>query len=299
MSAAIAKTRASSIDSSTHSDSGLPTRPAPELTRVTIEVVADAADLAATALLEQLSSGCRVSDELSGRVTLDVWFPVEGSPGVDDVRAALAAWGVQASVTAEREDPRWYTAAQEFHRPIEIARTLRVRPPWEPASEELIDVLIDPGMAFGSGQHGTTRSCLEALCELPRADLLDIGCGSGILAIAAAKLGYDPVRAIDNDPLSVDATRENAAANGVSLDVSRGAVGEGRIQGALVVVANLTATTLCELASLPPEPLPRHAILSGVRDFELDAVHSAWARHGLVPTRVHEQDGWCTSVMSR
>jgi ribosomal protein L11 methyltransferase len=297
MSAAIARTKASSIGSSTRSDSEL-ANSIPELTRVTIEVAPGFADLAATALLEQLSAGSRVNPESEGRVTLDVWFPTGDSPGAADVREALEAWRVPATVTSEREGPDWYTAAREFHRPIEIARALRVRPPWEPASTDLIDVVIDPGMAFGSGQHATTRGCLEALCELPRGGLVDVGCGSGILAIAAAKLGYEPVRAIDNDPHSVAATRENAAANAVSLDVSQGNAEES-VQGAEVMVANLTAATLLELAGAPPDPLPRNAVVSGIRDFELDAVHSAWARHGLIPTQVDERDGWCTSVLAR
>ncbi len=228
-----------------------------------------------------------------------MWFPASDPPSLEEARSALSAWDIPAAVRAEREDPSWFTAASEFHRPVEIAGAVRVRPPWVPRDGALLDVVIDPGMAFGSGQHATTRCCLEALCELPRADLLDVGCGSGILAIAGAKLGYGPVRAIDNDPHSIEATERNAAANGVEVVVSGAAAGDAPIAGARVMVANLTATTLCELAERPPDPLPEHAILSGMRDFELDAVYAAWARRGLGPTRLLELDGWCTVVLRR
>src|SRR5690606_664719 len=103
-----------------------------------------------------------------------------------------------------------------FHTPVEVAGRLRVRPPWEPPREGLLDVVIDPGMAFGTAQHATTRACLELLCGLPAGGpLVDAGCGSGVLSVAARRLGFGPVWAIDSDPLSVEATVGNARRNGV------------------------------------------------------------------------------------
>ena len=95
---------------------------------------------------------------------------------------------------------------------------LWVGPPWEQPDGDAIPVVIDPGRAFGTGAHATTRLCLELLLDVPRGSLLDAGCGSGVLSIAAAKLGFDPVHAVDLDPQAIEATMRNAAANGVAVD---------------------------------------------------------------------------------
>jgi ribosomal protein L11 methyltransferase len=94
-----------------------------------------------------------------------------------------------------------------------------IGPPWEKPPTDVETVVIDPGRAFGTGAHPTTRLTLALLQEQQPGSLLDVGCGSGVLSIAAAKLGFSPVLAIDNDPDAVDVTRENARANGVELDV--------------------------------------------------------------------------------
>ena len=172
----------------------------------------------------------------------------------------------------------WSERWRSFHRPVLVAPppptpgrpempAIRVRPPWEPSEAsgpELQEVVIDPGQAFGTGAHATTRLCLQLLLELsaedqPAGPLLDVGCGSGVLAIVASKLGYAPVVAFDNDPLSVQATRENATANGVELDVLQADLRAGRLprtavsapaagERAPVVVSNLLRGLLLELA---------------------------------------------------
>src|SRR5213079_1699122 len=112
----------------------------------------------------------------------------------------------------------WEERWRAFHRPVQVG-PLWVGPPWErPAASENA-IVIDPGRAFGTGGHPTTRLCLQLLLELERGSLLDIGCGSGVLAIAAARLGFSPVIAVDHDPAAVEATQRNAAANEVELDV--------------------------------------------------------------------------------
>ena len=119
-------------------------------------------------------------------------------------------------------------------------------------------------MAFGTGQHATTRACLELLASLPAGgSLLDAGCGSGVLAIAARRLGFDPVWALDADPLAVEATLGNARRNGVGLRVARRTIGEGALPAADVVLANLTGGLLAELAPALPEPGPRALVASG------------------------------------
>jgi ribosomal protein L11 methyltransferase len=106
-----------------------------------------------------------------------------------------------------------------------------------------------PGQAFGTGAHATTRLCLELLTRLPGGALLDVGCGSGVLAIAGAKLGYTPVTAIDVDPHAVEATARNAEVNGVSLDVRLADGLSHTLPEAGTTVANLTLDTVFDLAA--------------------------------------------------
>jgi ribosomal protein L11 methyltransferase len=109
--------------------------------------------------------------------------------------------------------------------------------------------VIDPGGAFGTGAHPTTRLCLELLQELEPASLLDIGCGSGVLAIAAAKLGFSSVVALDNDPEAIEATLTNTKANGVSLDARLADVLAASLPPVEVAVCNISLQALEELAS--------------------------------------------------
>ena len=123
---------------------------------------------------------------------------------------------------AVRGDPvpdDWAERWRAFHEPVLVGERIWVRPPWSEPRPGAIDLVVDPGQAFGTGSHPTTRLSLELLLELePEGSLADLGCGSGVLAIAAAKLGFGPVSAIDHDPAALEATRANAAANGVALD---------------------------------------------------------------------------------
>src|SRR5262249_61395588 len=93
-------------------------------------------------------------------------------------------------------------------------------PPWEQPDRDATPVVIDPGRAFGTGAHATTRLCLELLLDLPRGSFLDVGCASGVLSIAAAKLGFAPVYAFDLDPQAIESTERNAAANGVAVEAT-------------------------------------------------------------------------------
>jgi ribosomal protein L11 methyltransferase len=128
-------------------------------------------------------------------------------------RLWIAFGGARGDDVEEGWEDRW----RAFHRPVRVG-PLWVGPPWEEPADGAITVVIDPGRAFGTGAHATTRLCLELLLQEPGGSLLDVGCGSGVLSIAAAKLGYGPVTAIDADPQAVEATERNAAANGVAVD---------------------------------------------------------------------------------
>jgi ribosomal protein L11 methyltransferase len=121
--------------------------------------------------------------------------------------------GVHSSEVEEGWEDRW----RAFHRPARIG-PLWVGPPWERPEPDAVPVVIDPGRAFGTGGHATTRLCLELLLDVPRGSLLDVGCGSGVLSIAGVKLGFEPVYAVDLDPQAIEATERNALANAVTVD---------------------------------------------------------------------------------
>lgn len=132
----------------------------------------------------------------------------------------------------------WEERWKRFHRPVTIAG-LWIGPPWEQAPSDGQTVVIDPGRAFGTGGHRTTRLCVELLAGLSRTGLLDVGCGSGVLSIAAAKLGYAPVVGVDREPAAVEAAARNAAANGVEVDVRVLDAAVDRLPPAGTVVANI------------------------------------------------------------
>jgi len=139
---------------------------------------------------------------------------------------------------AEEVDPGWEEAWKRFHRPARVG-PLWLGPPWETAPEDAIAVVIDPGRAFGTGAHATTRLCVELLLSVEPASLVDLGCGSGVVAIAAAKLGFAPVTALDADPAAVAAASRNAAANDVAVAVERADVLVDGLPDAEVAVANI------------------------------------------------------------
>ena len=114
----------------------------------------------------------------------------------------------------------WADRWQDFHKPLLVGDRLWLRPSWEEPREGTVDLVVDPGRAFGTGAHPTTRLCLVCLLELEAAGeangpLTDLGTGSGVLAIAAAKLGWAPVHGYDHEPASIEAATANAEINGV------------------------------------------------------------------------------------
>jgi ribosomal protein L11 methyltransferase len=140
----------------------------------------------------------------------------------------------------------WETEWMRFHRPVEVG-SLWIGPPWEEPTPGLVPVVIDPGLAFGTGAHPTTQLCLELIQSLERSSLLDIGSGSGVLGIAACKLGYEPVVAIDVDEAAVATTRHNAEANGVPVEAALLDAAGGVLPDAQIAVANIDLRTVSEL----------------------------------------------------
>ncbi|HST15776.1 MAG TPA: 50S ribosomal protein L11 methyltransferase, partial [Gaiellaceae bacterium] len=127
-------------------------------------------------------------------------------------------WAFFGNGRAADVESGWEDRWRAFHRPVRVGR-LWVGPPWEAPADDALVVVVDPGRAFGTGSHQTTQLCLAALQELEPGSLLDVGCGSGVLSVAAALLGFGPVTAVDVEEPSIAATRANAAVNHVSLDV--------------------------------------------------------------------------------
>ncbi|HRO58848.1 MAG TPA: 50S ribosomal protein L11 methyltransferase [Burkholderiaceae bacterium] len=214
-----------------------------------------------------------------------------------------------------REVPEqdWVRATQAQFEPIPIGRRLLITPSWHLqavgacADGQAIDdaghrqtIVLDPGLAFGTGSHPTTRMCLEWLdANLRTGDtLIDYGCGSGILAIAAARLGASRVVAIDIDPQAVESTRDNAARNSVTV-VAREPAGSP-LEAADVVVANILANPLRVLAPLLGSLVRPHGhlVLAGLLDRQADEIAACYPRFDLRPWRT--TDGWtCLAGPSR
>jgi ribosomal protein L11 methyltransferase len=252
-----------------------------------------------------------------------VEYAVYGAPGelpsLPDLKAAAGPALVEISTSETADD--WQERWRRFHRPILIrpseqtreARSvgatpaLYVRPPWEDsaAREEVEEIVIDPGQAFGTGAHATTRLCLELVLEmaslgLASGPLLDIGTGSGVLAIAAARLGFAPVLALDHDPLSVEAARDNAAVNGVDISVERFDLRSEplpRLAGT-IVLANLLLPLLLELSRTIAEP-PSELVASGLLRDQVDEVADVFLTRFQLHERRRLQSGeWAALWLS-
>ena len=251
--------------------------------RLAIRVARADAEVVLAELLE-LAPGGLEERELSEDAVEYVIYGAPGElPALPDLRAAAGGALVDVSTSEVPDD--WSERWKAFHRPVDVSwrfRRLRVRPPWEAPLERGIDLVIDPGQAFGTGAHHTTRLCLELLLELePGGALADWGCGTGVLAIAAARLGWDPVHACDWDPASVEAARENAAVNGApGIVVERTDLRRSDGPWAPIVVANLVRPLLLDVAARMTRP-PHALIVSGLLREEAGEVAAAFARHGL------------------
>ncbi len=267
--------------------------------RLAVRAAAKDAEPVLAALLELAPSGVEQVDSEH-----EVEFAVYGSPGeIPELPEGPAVvGGVEVSISGTEVPDDWAECWKRFHIPILVGGRLYVRPPWEeaPVRPGVIDIVIDPGRAFGTGAHATTRLCLELLLELSdddwRGPLCDLGCGSGVLAIAAAKLGYGPIEAVDSDRLAGEATEVNARDNGVVLDVVRRAnLREEAAPRAEVITANLMRPLLLRVAELI-EHRPRALVMSGLLDHEADEVAAAFAP--LVERRRVSHQGWTALLLT-
>jgi ribosomal protein L11 methyltransferase len=227
----------------------------------------------------------------------------------DAVRAASALAGPSIE-PIEVVDRDWSVAWRAHHKPLRVGPRTWVHPPWEvPAARDgEVRVAIEPGMAFGTGSHATTALCLERLDELlaerPRADVLDVGTGSGVLAIAAVLLGARCVCGTDNDPIALQAARSAAATNGLAPERIewRGDSDPGEMAGVFgVVVANILLNTLVELApSIAAKVAPGgRLVLSGLLGDQGEAAAAAYQGEQLRFVQRRERDGWALVELER
>jgi ribosomal protein L11 methyltransferase len=180
----------------------------------------------------------------------------------------------------------WRDRWKEFHSPVQIG-PLWIGPSWHEPPADAIAIVLDPGRAFGTGAHATTRLCIELLLEEKPCPVIDLGCGSGVLAIVAAKLGFAPVLALDSDENAVAATIANAAANGVSVETRHADLLIEEPPLAELVLANITRQVLEELA-----PRLRCGRLLSSGYLPTDRVELAAFHHVRRVTR----DGWAADL---
>jgi len=264
-------------------------------------------------LMERGSSGVVMK-----RRAVEAYFPNNGD-AIERKRAIHAFVLDVAKLQGRSSKPRlswriarsenWQHAWKRFIRPSRVGKQFWVTPPWltPPKFRARRVITIEPGMAFGTGTHATTRGCLEfieqvaALLPAAKFTALDIGTGSGILAIALAKLGAKRVWALDNDPVAIEVARENLQINGATDKVALSATPLGRLNRKFpVVVGNLTAETIVELAgAMKTRVAPGgYLILSGILHDKAAGVLRCFAARFRVVKRKRARE-WVTLLLQR
>ena len=263
--------------------------------RLAVRVAREHAEPVLAELLTLSPGGLEERDVDADTVEYAIYGAAGELPDLGEVRAAAAGALVDVS-TSELADG-WEERWREWHRPLDVG-PLRVRPPWEPPRPGALDVVIEPGQAFGTGSHPTTRLSLELLVRLPAGGALaDWGCGSGVLALAAARLGYDPVLARDHEGAAVAATLAAAATNEIAVQAERLDLRHEPGPWAPTVTANLVRPLLLEVAALMDRP-PERLIASGLETDEVDEVAAAFEARGLRLADRRDGDGWAAILLT-
>ncbi len=250
------------------------------LTRIAVRATGDAVEPLRALLLDLVPNG--FEERMEGAdVELAAYVP-DGH-----VDALLRAF---PGATTEPVEDGWEDAWRSFHRPV-VVQGLWLGPPWEEPPDPSRSVVIDPGQAFGTGAHPTTRLCVALLARVERpGSLLDVGCGSGVLGIVGARLGFAPVTCVDVDPVAVDTTIANAAANEVRVVAQRLDALRDELPAADTAVANVLLEPVERILSRLET---REAITSGYLAGERPA-HPGWTHVDTV-----ELDGWAADRFRR
>lgn len=290
--------------------------------RRAVRVAREDADVVLARLTEVAPLGVEEGDA-DGLVEFALYGDADALPSEQTLRELLgdAAVAIVDAAVADDWDVRWMT----FHEPVLVAERIWVRPPWAERyagdRSDVRDLVIDPAQAFGTGGHATTRLCLELLVALAEQDgpldpgstrgpVLDLGCGSGVLAVAAAQLGWGPVHGVDNEAPSVAATIENARVNGVTVtaaeydllrDGPAGMPAEAAADGRPpLVLANLLRPLLLRVAGDGfADPQPHAVIASGLLTHEVDGIVRAFAGIGFAEAERRESGDWAAVLLRR
>jgi ribosomal protein L11 methyltransferase len=270
--------------------------------RLAVRVARREADIVLAELSELAPAGMEERDVDDATVEYAIYGAPGELPSLPDVRAAVGGALVDVSTTELPDD--WENRWRTWHPAVVVeggGRAIRVRPPWEEPRPDTLDVAIEPAQAFGTGAHETTRLCLALLLELeigtPPTALADWGCGSGVLAVAAAKLGFGPVLACDIEAASVAATRAAARDNRVEVEVRRCDLRREPGPWAPTVTANLIRPLLLEVAANLDRP-PERLLASGLLRHEADEVAAAFEARGLRETTRREGGEWAALLLT-
>ena len=215
------------------------------------------------------------------------------------IAARMEAAGIPyTSETEGVEQEDWQNGWRKYYHPMDVGQRLAVVPSWQDYETSRVKLILDPGLAFGTGGHETTNLCLEVLDERVKGGerVLDIGIGSGILAIAALKLGAALAEGVDIDPVAVRTAGENAALNGVAdkLTVLVGDLSDKASGKYDIITANIVANAIMSLAPAVPGLMADDAVFiaSGIIDSRKDEVIAALEAAGLAVLEVKEKRGW-------
>jgi ribosomal protein L11 methyltransferase len=266
--------------------------------RLAVRVARSRAELVLAELAQLAPGGLEERDIDADTVEFAIYGAPGEMPPLPELKAAAGGALVDVSTTELPDD--WEDRWRTWHPAIVVeggGRALRVRPPWEEPLPGTFDVSIEPAQAFGTGAHETTRLSLALLLTLDsHGPLADWGCGSGVLAIAAARLGFGPVVACDIEPASLAATRDGARDNGVAVEVTRCDLRREPGPWAPTVTANLVRPLLLEVAGLMTRP-PERLVVSGLLHAEAAEVAAAFERHGLHEIDRREGTEWSALLL--